>query len=348
MASAKDARYPPAVAHVLTVDARAPDAGLIAEAVAVLRRGGLVAMPTETVYGLAARALDEQAVAQVYAAKGRPAHHPLIAHVENELQARGLAASWPARASRLAEAFWPGPLTIIVERAPHVPAAVSGGGPSIALRAPAHRVALALLQALGEPIAAPSANRFQGLSPTTAQHVIKQLGDAVDLVLDAGPCEAGIESTVVDLRPSRPRVLRPGALDLAALRHILPDVDTPAESVRSDEARAAPGMEARHYAPRARLLVAESGEEAWQIASRHASTEARVGVVTHEARASSVPVRNVLARLLPCDPAQYARLLYRTLHELDDAAVDLIVVQRVPQEEAWWAVSDRLHRGSTG
>jgi L-threonylcarbamoyladenylate synthase len=347
MASAKDARYPPAVARVLCLDARAPDARIIAEAVEVLRRGGLVAMPTETVYGLAARALDEHAVARVYAAKGRPARHPLIAHVESEMQARGLAASWPARASRLAEAFWPGPLTVIVERAPHIPAGVSGGGPSIALRAPSHPVALALLRALGEPVAAPSANRFQGLSPTTAGHVVKQLGDAVDLVLDAGPCEAGIESTVVDLRPSRSRVLRPGALDLAALRRVLPDVETPTESVRGDEPRAAPGMEARHYAPRARLLVADSGEEAGRMASRHASTGARVGLVTHQPWLSSVTPSNVLARPLPSDPTQYARLLYSTLHELDDAGVDLIVVQRVPQEEAWWAVSDRLRRGST-
>jgi L-threonylcarbamoyladenylate synthase len=346
MARAKDARYLRPMARVLVVDARAPDAGIIAEAAQVLRRGGLVAMPTETVYGLAARALDEHAVARVYAAKGRPSHHPLIAHVANEAQARGLAAAWPARASRLARAFWPGPLTVIVDRAADVPAAVSGGGPSIALRAPSHRVALALLAALGEPLAAPSANRFQGLSPTTARHVVKQLGDAVDLVLDAGPCEAGIESTVIDLRPARARVLRPGALDLAALRGLLPDLETRVESVRGDQPRAAPGMESRHYAPRARLRVADTGEEARRIACHHAGAGEQVGLVTHEP-GRPVRVGGVLARTLPSDPALYARLLYGTLHELDDAGVDLIVVQSVPQEEAWWAVSDRLRRGST-
>jgi len=335
------------MARVLTVDARAPDAGIIAEAVRVLRGGGLVAMPTETVYGLAARALDEGAVARVYAAKGRPGHHPLIAHVEGEAQARALAASWSERASLVAKAFWPGPLTIVVDRAHDVPAAVAGGGPSIAIRAPAHPVALALLRALDEPVAAPSANRFQGLSPTTADHVVKQLGDAVDLVLDAGPCEAGIESTVVDLRPARPRVLRPGALDLAALRRVLPDVEAPTEIVRGAEARPSPGMEARHYAPRARLLLADTWEEARRIAYGLASTGARVGLVTHEKRTTSVPEKQVIARSLPQEPAQYARLLYRTLHDLDDAGVDVIVVQGVPDDEAWWAVADRLRRGST-
>jgi L-threonylcarbamoyladenylate synthase len=281
------------------------------------------------------------------AGKGRPAHHPLIAHVEGEAQARALAASWSERASLVAKAFWPGPLTVVVDRASGVPAAVAGGGPSIAIRAPAHPVALALLRALGEPVAAPSANRFQGLSPTTADHVVKQLGDAVDLVLDAGPCDAGIESTVVDLRGVRPRVLRPGALDLAALRRVLPDLETPTEMVRGAEARVSPGMEARHYAPRARLLLADTWEEARRIAYGLAGTGARVGLVTHEKRTTSVPEKQVLARSLPRDPAQYARLLYRTLHDLDDAGVDVIVVQGVPNDEAWWAVADRLRRGST-
>lgn len=347
MASAKLARYPQEMPRVLAVDRSAPDPAVIAEAVRVLRAGGLVAMPTETVYGLAARALDVGAVARVYAAKGRPAHHPLIAHVEGEAGARALAASWPDRASRLARAFWPGPLTVVVARAPHVPAAVAGGADSIAVRAPAHAVALALLAALGEPVAAPSANRYQGLSPTTAEHVVKQLGDAVDLVLDAGPCDAGIESTVVDVREGRPRVLRPGALDLGALRRVLPDVEAIVESLRGSEPRLSPGMEARHYAPRARLLLADTWEEARRIAYGLAGGGARVGLVTHEKRTTSVPEQQLLVRTLPRDPAQYARLLYRTLHDLDDAGVDAIVVQGVPHDEAWWAVADRLRRGST-
>lgn len=336
-----------ASARLVEVDPRAPDPGAIEEAAAVLRAGGLVAMPTETVYGLAARALDEQALARIFAAKGRPTHHPLILHVAGELEARALATSWPERAARLARAFWPGPLTMIVDRAPAVPAAVAGGGTSVAVRAPAHPVALALLVALGEPIAAPSANRYQGLSPTTAAHVVKQLGGLVDLVLDAGPCDAGIESTVVDVRGERPRVLRPGALGLEALRRVAPDIEVGADSVRAAQARVSPGMDARHYAPRARLLLADTWEEGRRVAYGLAATGARVGLVTYEAHTSSIPEQRVSIRVLPRDPAQYARVLYQTLHDLDDAGVDAIVVQGVPADEAWWAVDDRLKRGAS-
>jgi L-threonylcarbamoyladenylate synthase len=332
--------------RVVAVDPRSMEPAAIAEAARILREGGLVAIPTETVYGLAARALSPEAVARVFAVKGRPTHHPLIAHVFDEGQARTLAAAWPERASRLAHAFWPGPLTLVVDRAPVVPAAVAGGADSIAIRAPSHPVARAVIAALGEPVAAPSANRYQGLSPTTAAHVVKELGDAVDLVLDAGPCDAGIESTVIDLRGEHPRVLRPGALGLVSLRRVIPDVETAAAALRGDALRASPGMEARHYAPRARLIVADTWVEAQRIAYGLASGGGRVGLVTHEKRTSSVPEQRVLVRTLPADPTQYARKLYGTLHDLDDAGVDAIVVQGVPRDEAWWAVSDRLRRGS--
>jgi L-threonylcarbamoyladenylate synthase len=332
---------------VLAVNPLSPQADVLAEAARVLQSGGLVAFPTETVYGLGARALDERALARIFEAKGRPTHHPLIAHVEDEARARSLAASWPEAASRLARAFWPGPLTVVVDRAPDVPAAVAGGGPSIAIRAPAHPVALALLGALGEPVAAPSANRYQGLSPTTAAHVVKQMGDVVDLVLDAGPCDAGIESTVVDVRSDPPRVLRPGAVDLPALRRVLPGIEAQTDSIRGAAPRVSPGMDGRHYAPRARLILADTWVEAQRIAYGLAGTGARAGLVTYEKRTTSVREERVLVRTLPRDPAQYARLLYRTLHDLDDAGVDAIVVQGVPNDDAWWAVSDRLKRGST-
>lgn len=333
--------------RVLTVDPVSPAAEAIAEAVEVLRAGGIVAIPTETVYGLAAMALDAEAVARVYAAKGRPRHHPLIAHVLGEAQARRLAASWPERASTLARLFWPGPLTLVVERAAHVPSAMTGGADSIAVRAPSHPVARAVIEALDQPLAAPSANRYQGLSPTTAAHVVKELGNLVDLVLDAGESEAGIESTVIDIRSDPPHVLRPGAIDLGTLRRVIPTIEAQTDSIRSAAPRVSPGMDARHYAPRARLVLADTWVEAQRIAYGLAGSGALVGLVTYEKRTSSVREVRVLVRTLPRDPTQYARKLYGTLHDLDDAGCDSIVVQGVPKDEAWWAVDDRLRRGST-
>jgi L-threonylcarbamoyladenylate synthase len=346
VASAKRASYTLlAVSRIVLVDPRVPDPRLVEEAARVLRSGGLVGLPTETVYGLAARALDEQAVGRVFEAKGRPLHHPLIAHVEGEEQARTLAANWPERASRLARAFWPGPLTLVVDRASHVPARVAGGGTSIAVRAPSHPVARAVIAELDEPVAAPSANRYGRLSPTLAAHVVKQLGDAVDLVLDAGPCQAGIESTVVDVRGPVPRVLRPGAVDIVALRSWAGDIETGAERVASRESRESPGMGSHHYAPRAALRLASTGDEAVALAQEIASHGERVGLLMHTLREPAIA--GVLVRTMPDDPVRYGSLLYRTLHELDDAGVDAIVVQSVPADDAWWAVADRLRRAQT-
>jgi L-threonylcarbamoyladenylate synthase len=332
--------------RVLAVNPRRPEEAAVQEAVDVLRRGGLVVIPTETVYGLGARALDERAVARVFAAKGRPAHHPLIAHVTSDSQAAELAAEWPEHAALCARAFWPGPLTLVVRRRASVPSAVAGGGDSIAVRAPSHLVARAVIAALGEPVAAPSANRYQGLSPTRAEHAVKQLGDAVDLVLDAGTCDAGIESTVLDVRERPPRVLRPGAVDLVALRTVVPEVvGSPGqlEHVERGAVRPSPGMDARHYAPRARLLLAATGEEARRIANGLASAGARVGLLLRE-ESDDVVSGTIRVRRMPAEPAQYARELYAALHDLDDAEVDAVVVQAVPPDEAWWAVADRLAR----
>ena len=332
---------------LLAVDPRCPETGPIALAARVLRAGGLVAFPTETVYGLGALALDERALARVYVAKGRPTHHPLIAHVENDAQARALARAWPEAATRLAMAFWPGALTLVVERAAHVPAAVAGGAESIAVRVPSHPVARALLAELREPLAAPSANRYQGLSPTTAAHVVKELGDRVDLVLDGGPCDAGIESTVVDVRGHPPRVLRPGAVGVEALMAVAPDLHTPHDDPAAGDRRPSPGMDARHYAPRARLLLAPTRDEAVSMARSLAEREGRpVGLIVRtpsEERDSPA----LLEKTLPSEASDYARLLFATLHDLDDAGVYAIVVQAVPDEPAWWAVADRLARGST-
>jgi L-threonylcarbamoyladenylate synthase len=331
--------------RVLAVDPERPDPAAIAEAADVLRAGGLVAFPTETVYGLGARALDEAAVRKIFAAKGRPSGHPLIAHVEGEAGARAVAAAWSDRASRLAAAFWPGPLTLVVPKEAHVPAAVTGGGDSIAVRAPAHPIARALIAVLGEPLAAPSANRYQSLSPTTAQHVVKGLGDAVDLVLDGGACHAGIESTVLDLRSDPPRVLRPGALDLASLRTVVPDVVLGEEVVAPDASRASPGMDARHYAPRARVVVCERAEVLLH-AAKALLQSTRVGVVQRGGEAAD-GATSIIWRVLPDDPEAYARALFATLHELDDAGCELVVIEDVPDDDRWWAVKDRLRRAAT-
>lgn len=338
--------------RVLHCDPRALSAAALAEAARVLAGGGLVAFPTETVYGLGGLALDERALARIFAAKGRPVHHPLIAHVEDEAGARRLSAAWPASAARLARAFWPGPLTLVVERAPGVPAAVAAGTSSVAVRVPAHPVARALLAATGAPVAAPSANRYQGLSPTTAAHVVKELGNRVDLVLDGGPCDAGIESTVVDVRSEVPVVLRPGAVALSALRSVAPDVALRSADPGSADARPSPGMDARHYAPRAAVRIAPTREAAAALARSLAGRGAGVGLVVRADAASVAGARpevpaGVAVRVLPDDAADYGRALYATLHDLDDQAVESIVVQAVPDDAAWWAVADCLARGST-
>jgi L-threonylcarbamoyladenylate synthase len=323
--------------RVLAVDPERPSAAAIEEAARVLRAGGLVAFPTETVYGIGGRALDAAALARIFAAKGRPSGHPLIAHVVGEAGARSVAAEWPEAASRLARAFWPGPLTLVVPRAPHVPAAIAGGLDSIAVRAPAHGVAQALLAAVGEPLAAPSANPYQTLSPTTAHHVVKALGDRVDLVLDGGACREGIESTVLDVRTAR--VLRPGALDLARLREVVPDVAWEREALASSAARASPGMDARHYAPRARLVVLP------REAIARAGRQGEIGVVLRGADLSGL--EGARRRVLPADPVHYAHDLFAALHALDEAGCDVILVEAVPEDdERWWAVADRLRRAS--
>jgi L-threonylcarbamoyladenylate synthase len=325
-------------------------ADALAEAARVLRRGGLVAFPTETVYGLGARALDARALARIFEAKGRPTHHPLIAHVLDEDRARALAASWPAAASRLAGSFWPGPLTLVVDRAPHVPGAIAAGTSSVAVRVPAHPVARALLAALGEPIAAPSANRYQGVSPTTAAHVVKELGDRVDLVLDGGPCQAGIESTVIDVRTDPPSVLRLGAADLATLRSIVPGLRLPGDAgsaVAADATRASPGMDARHYATRARIVLAPGHAEAVATARALAAAEPRSGAIALVVRRTVDVDPALVIRVLPDDPVRYAQHLYATLHALDDAQVSTIVIDGVPTDDAWLAIADRLRRAST-
>jgi L-threonylcarbamoyladenylate synthase len=328
--------------EVIRVDPLHPASSAIVRAAEVLARGGLVVFPTETVYGLGALAGDAEAAARIFEAKGRPSYNPLIVHVAHVAEARALAASWPVAAERLTSRCWPGPLTVVVPRdITKVPDVVTAGGPTVALRMPAHPVALAVLRALGRPVAAPSANRFQQLSPTTAAHALKGLDGRVDLVLDAGPCDHGIESTVIDCSGETATVLRHGALPLAKLRAIVGDIGVRVE--RADdptEALPSPGMIRKHYAPRARLVVVR--RDAVDDALRELGDA--VGLVTHHPEPRAVEAR--VQRHLPDDAEGYAAGLFAALHDLDDAGCDAIVVEAVPDDEGWTAVRDRLARAA--
>lgn len=329
---------------VVRVDPVRPDAGVLERAAAILRGGGLVAFPTETVYGLGANALDEAAVQRIFAAKGRPSFNPLIAHVPDVKAARALVRAWPELAERLAREFWPGPLTLVLPKHGHVPDSVTAGLPSVAIRVPAHPVALALLRAAGVPLAAPSANRYTEVSPTTAQHVEKALGERVDLILDAGPTRVGIESTVIDLTGERPVLLRPGSIPPPALESITGPLERPAAPAAESAPRPAPGMVARHYAPRARVHLFDPAERTAAAAVAREAVDAgeKVGALLLGPLAAEVhhPLR------MPADPADYASRLYAALHRLDDLGCGLILIERVPDEPAWAGVRDRLERAA--
>jgi L-threonylcarbamoyladenylate synthase len=328
--------------EILRVDPSHPDAAALRAAADVLRRGRLVAFPTETVYGLGAHALDESAVAGIYAAKGRPAYNPLIVHVADVEAAKRLVSDWPANADALARAFWPGPLTLVLRKRDVVPDAITAGLPTVAIRIPAHPVALALLREANLPVAAPSANRFTQLSPTTAAHVVESLGDAVDIVLDGGPTTVGIESTVVDLTGALPRVLRPGMIDAAQIAAVVGALDDSPAAVADGAARSSPGMVDRHYAPRARVLLFDerSHDAALAEATAAAAGGARVGSLAF----TPLPVTD--ARVMPRDAAAYARRLYAELHALDDLDCDLVLVERVPDTPEWAGLRDRLERAA--
>lgn len=324
------------------VDATTPSAQVMAAAAEVIRRGGLVAFPTETVYGLGANALDSAAVLGIFAAKGRPSYNPIIAHVASVEQARSLVTKWPVSADRLAAAFWPGPLTLVLPRAAHVPLALTAGRDSVAVRMPSHPVALALIRAADCPIAAPSANRFTEVSPTTADHVERGLGARVDMILDGGATQVGIESTVVDLSGDVPLLLRPGTLSRDAIERVLgAPLHDPAPATHAEEARPAPGMIERHYAPRARLVLVPADAMAACLA-RAVAQKQRAGAIVR----SAIVVGATPLIQLPADAAGYAHGLYAALHAADDSACDVICVELPPDTGEWAGVSDRLRRAA--
>lgn len=314
--------------------ARPPTAAEIDAAVAELRAGRAIGLPTETVYGLAADARSPAAVARIFALKGRPADHPVIVHVPPAANLHDYARDVPAFAQALAEAFWPGPLTLILKRQPWVPDAVTGGQDTVGLRMPAHPVAQAVLRAFGGGLAAPSANRFGHISPTTAMHVREEFSGALPVVLDGGECAVGIESTIVDCSGAVPRLLRPGMLGRDAIERIigpLGDADVAAPR--------ASGMLEKHYAPRAplRLLTRQELEGIPSPGLRKASVLALVALP---------PGCTGLA--LPRDPARYAHDLYAALRRLDHDGDTPILVESPPDEPDWAAIRDRLARAAAG
>ena len=303
---------------------------LLARAVQILRDGGLVAFPTETVYGLGANALDARAVERIFLAKRRPSSSPLIVHVDSAAMARGLAAEWPDAAEKLTAAFWPGPLTLVLPKQPQIPDIVTAGLPTVGLRRPRHPIAEALIRAAQLPIAAPSANRFSELSPTTGEHVVKSLGDAVDLILDGGPTQLGIESTVLSLAGAQPILLRPGSISIDDLEEVVGEIRTGADPGQG--AHPSPGMHSRHYSPRTPLVLVDG---------THLPSSGRGAYLWlyH-------PLPADHAQEMPSAAAAYAAILYETLHRLDERGFDWIAVEQPPDWPEWAGVRDRLLRAS--
>ena len=338
-------------ARLVRVDPAAPDVGAIGEAAAVLASGGLVAFPTETVYGLGADALDAQAVARVFEAKGRPTDNPIIVHVASPGDLDTLVTQVGATAQALIARFWPGPLTLVLPAAPVIPEVTRGGLPTVAVRMPAHPVALALIAAARRPIAAPSANRSGRPSPTTAQHVLADLGERIDFILDAGPTPVGVESTVLDVTGEPPVLLRPGGVSLEALQAAVGAValPTPGEAALARS----PGTRHRHYAPRARVaLVEPSADSAREVAAtvrRLWDRGLRVGVMVTAEGEAEVPAGAVVRVMgSRAAPEVIAANLFALLRELDEAGLDAIVVEGVAERGVGRAVMDRLRRAAAG
>lgn len=325
------------------------DEAAIARAARLLREGRLVAFPTETVYGLGANALDPDAVARIFAVKGRPSTSPLIVHVASIEMAQSLVTDWPETADIVAGRYWPGPLTLVLEKArvgtsaspvraerssaATIPDLVTAGLATVAIRMPAHPIALALIKAAGVPLAAPSANRFTQLSPTTADHVRTGLGSDIDFILDGGPCQVGIESTVLSLEETPPVLLRPGGVSRAELEAIVGPISTLATVPAG--AHPSPGMHARHYSPRTPLFLVTNGN----VPERGKGTYLQFG---------HAPIRHDVAVIqMPRTAAEYASALYEMLHRIDDSGHGWIAVDVPPDTPEWEAVHDRLRRAAS-
>jgi L-threonylcarbamoyladenylate synthase len=317
----------------------------IHRAAELLRAGEVVALPTETVYGLAANALDAKAVSRIFEIKGRPSHNPIIVHVASMEMAQHCVSHWPSIAEKLARAYWPGPLTLVLPRSKETPDIVTAGGPTVGVRWPSHPFIQAVIRECGFPLAAPSANLSNELSPTNASHVEKSLGNKIPLIVDGGQSQVGIESTVLDLTASPPRLLRPGMIHEQALLAV-----TGALTLGSgdrDEILKSPGQLQKHYSPRAKLVVCswQNDQELNFQLSTFNFQLSTLHVIAH----TQIPSGQDFARVsvIPHDPEAFARALYGELHQCDEAGADVIIVEAVPETDEWRAIADRLKRAAS-
>jgi len=330
----------------LTADVLERDPALL-EAARILRGGGLVACPTETVYGLGADALNDDAVEKIFAAKQRPHWDPVIVHVADVARAHELTLAWPEAAERLARAFWPGPLTMLLPRAAGILNLCTAGREKVGLRLPSHAVAMALIAASGVPVAAPSANRFGHTSPTTAEHVLADLDGRIDAILDAGSCAVGVESTVLDPTTDPATIYRPGGITAEQIRQVLGDVVVAERKVSDDtplEALESPGLGIRHYAPRARVILVESEGELRRVLERE--VQHRVGVLLPHGWTAAGEGVTVLPWGNWSEPESLARDLYGQMRALDDCGVEVMVCPMPPAEGIGLAIRDRLRKAA--
>jgi L-threonylcarbamoyladenylate synthase len=332
--------------RVIPVDPEQPDPAVIAEAAGVLLAGGVVAFATETVYGLGADATNLRAVRRIFQAKGRPQTNPLIVHVADKLDALACVSRWTDPADLLADRFWPGPLTLVLPRSKIIPDIVTGGQDTVGVRVPRPDVARALIRATGRPIAAPSANRSNGISPTVARHVLKDLQGKVELILDSGPTTVGLESTVLDLSGDQPRVLRPGEVTRRQIEEALGEpVEDPPSKANSEGPARSPGQLDVHYSPRTPTFRLERHQ--YTALGSH-STWALITfgpeAVVAEPGTPDQGGPTIHVRLV--DPSEAARALYAVLHNCDDHQLEFILIVPPPDEPEWQAVRDRVHRAS--
>ena len=319
----------------------------VLRAAELLRAGGVVALPTETVYGLAANALDETAVAKIFQVKGRPANNPIIVHVASLELANRCVAQFPAVAEKLAKAFWPGPLTLVLPRAETIPGVVTAGGPTVGIRWPAHPFIQAVIRECGFPLAAPSANLSNRVSPTNAGHVRAQLGGKIPLIVDGGQSQVGIESTVLDLTVSPPRILRPGMIRAESLAAVCGEVQSPKSRAQGpDSALRSPGLLKKHYSPKARLAILNWRDDA-ELESKIKNSKFKIQncfVIAHSRIPSGRNVGGV--SVIPHDAEAFARAIYAELHRCDEAGVGTIIVEAPPELPEWAGIADRLRRAA--